>query len=46
MAFRSAPPGSSGLIDQLSFAVMRRIGLQHAFTNDRHFADAGFEPLF
>ena len=46
MAFRSAPPGSAGLIDQLSFAVMRRLGLRCAFTNDRHFADAGFETMF
>ena len=39
-------PGAAGLVDELSFAVMRRLGLQRAFTNDGHFADAGFEPLF
>lgn len=38
--------GGPGLVDELSFAVMRRLGLRRAFTNDRHFADAGFETLF
>ncbi len=38
--------GAPGLVDEISFAVMRRLGLRQAFTNDRHFADAGFEPLF
>lgn len=35
-----------GLVDELSFAIMRRLGLKQAFTNDRHFAEAGFEPMF
>ena len=39
-------PGSPSLTDQLSFAVMRRMGLRRAFTNDRHFDEAGFEALF
>jgi predicted nucleic acid-binding protein len=30
----------------VSFAVMRRLGIQRAFTNDRHFREAGFETLF
>jgi predicted nucleic acid-binding protein len=30
----------------VSFSVMRRLGLTRAFTNDRHFAAAGFEALF
>ncbi len=45
-AYATDPPGGTGLVDQLSFAVMRRFGLREAFTNDRHFRDAGFEPLF
>ena len=38
--------GSACLTDQLSFTVMRRLGLRQAFTNDGHFAGAGFEALF
>jgi predicted nucleic acid-binding protein len=30
----------------LSFAVMRRLGIAKAFTNDRHFRAAGFENPF
>lgn len=45
-AYAADPPGGPSLVDQLSFAVMRRFGLREAFTNDRHFRDAGFEPLF
>jgi uncharacterized protein len=39
-------PGGPGLVDQLSFAVMQRLRIRRAFTNDRHFATAGFEALF
>ena len=45
-AFRSGHPGSASLVDQLSFAIMRRLGLQWAFTNDAHFRTAGFAVLF
>jgi predicted nucleic acid-binding protein len=27
-------------------AIMRRLGIVQAFTNDRHFREAGFETLF
>jgi predicted nucleic acid-binding protein len=36
----------AGIVDCVSFAVMRRLGLTEAFTNDQHFAAAGFTPLF
>jgi uncharacterized protein len=39
-------PGDSGIVDCISFAVMRRLGLTEAFTNDQHFAAAGFTTLF
>jgi uncharacterized protein len=39
-------PGSVGIVDQVSFAVMRRLGITEAFSNDRHFAAAGFSTLF
>ena len=37
---------SAGMVDQLSFLVIRRHGLTRAFTNDRHFLAAGVEVLF
>jgi uncharacterized protein len=38
--------GQAGIVDQVSFLVMRRLGLTDAFTNDRHFEAAGFATLF
>ena len=38
--------GSAGIVDFISFAVMRRLGITEAFTNDRHFQTAGFTVLF
>jgi len=35
-----------GIVDCISFAVMRRLGLTEAFTNDQHFTAAGFTTLF
>ncbi|BBO36531.1 type II toxin-antitoxin system VapC family toxin [Lacipirellula parvula] len=39
-------PGDPGIVDCISFAIMRRLGLTEVFTNDQHFAAAGFTPLF
>ena len=39
-------PGDAGIVDCITFAVMRRLGLTEAFTNDQHFAAAGFTTLF
>jgi predicted nucleic acid-binding protein len=44
--FADGKAGAAGLVDHLSFLAMRRAGLTRAFTNDRHFAAAGFEILF
>ncbi len=38
--------GQAGIVDQVSFIVMRRWGITEAFTNDRHFQAAGFRALF
>ena len=38
--------GDAGIVDHISFVTMRRLGIQRAFTNDRHFRAAGFEILF
>ena len=45
-AYAAGAPGGPGLVDQLSIAVMRRYGLREVFSNDRHFRDAGLDPLF
>lgn len=45
-AFDGGHAANAGIIDQTSFIVMRRLGLRQAFTNDAHFAAAGFETLF
>lgn len=45
-AYSRGEAGEAGIVDQVSFAVMRRLGLAEAFTNDRHFRAAGFTTLF
>jgi predicted nucleic acid-binding protein len=45
-AYERGEAGEAGIVGQISFAVMRRLGLTRAFTNDRHFTAAGFEVLF
>ncbi len=34
-----------GMVDCTSFAIMEQLGLTHAFTFDRHFAQMGFQTL-
>jgi uncharacterized protein len=38
--------GQAGIVDHVSFVVLRRLGLIQAFTSDTHFRAAGFETLF
>lgn len=45
-AYDRGEAGQAGIIDQVSFVVMRRLGVMEAFTNDRHFQAAGFTTLF
>lgn len=45
-AYRRAEVGRAGIVDHVSFAVMRRLGLGDAFTHDHHFQAAGFRTLF
>jgi hypothetical protein len=45
-AYRQGVAGDAGIVDHVSFLVMRRLGLIEAFTNDRHFSAAGFQVLF
>jgi len=45
-AYDRGEAAQAGIVDHVSFAVMRRLGIAQAFTNDRHFQAAGFETLF
>ena len=46
IAYDRGEAGAAGIVDQVSFLVMRRLGIRQAFTNDSHFTAAGFETLF
>jgi predicted nucleic acid-binding protein len=45
-AFDRGEAGDAGIVDYVSFIVMRRLEINRAFTNDAHFRAAGFETLF
>jgi predicted nucleic acid-binding protein len=45
-AYDRGEASQAGIVDHVSFVVMRRLGLSQAFTNDAHFRAAGFETLF
>jgi uncharacterized protein len=45
-AYQQGEIGRAGIVDCVSFVVMRRLGIRQAFTNDQHFQKAGFETLF
>ncbi len=46
IAYGHGEANQAGIVDHVSFAVMRRLGLVRAFSNDQHFRAAGFETLF
>jgi predicted nucleic acid-binding protein len=45
-AYREGRYGQAGLVDQVSFVIMKRLDITRSFSNDRHFHAAGFETLF
>jgi predicted nucleic acid-binding protein len=45
-AYANGDAAAAGIVDHVSFAVMERLGLTEAFTNDFHFEAAGFRRLF
>jgi uncharacterized protein len=45
-AFGRGEGANAGIVDHVSFIVMRRLGLTRAFSNDAHFRAAGFQTLF
>lgn len=44
-AYRRGEAGSAGIVEHLPFVVMRQLGIARVFTNDKHFAAAGFDVL-
>jgi len=46
LAFERGVADNAGIVDHVSFTIMRRMGIAKAFTNDGHFRAAGFETLF
>ena len=45
-AYERGGAAYAGIVDHVSFVVMRRLGITEAFTNDKHFRAAGFTLLF
>jgi predicted nucleic acid-binding protein len=45
-AYRREGAEGASIVDHISIVIMRRLGIADAFTNDRHFAAAGFNTLF
>ncbi len=45
-AYARGEGDQAGIVDHVSFTVMRRLELTQGFTNDAHFRAAGFEVLF
>jgi len=45
-AYERGEGAQAGIVDHVSFQVMRRLGITEAFTNDKHFEAAGFTLLF
>jgi predicted nucleic acid-binding protein len=44
-AYERHDAGKAGIVDLVSFQVMRRLGLTDAITSDEHFRAAGFHTL-
>jgi predicted nucleic acid-binding protein len=44
--YRDGHPGSPGVVDLVSFRIMRQYGITDVFSNDKHFKAAGFNTLF
>jgi predicted nucleic acid-binding protein len=45
-AYDRGEMGDVGIVDHVSFVIMRRLAITRVFTNDWHFKAAGFETLF
>jgi predicted nucleic acid-binding protein len=45
-SYRRQTPGDAGIVDHVSFVIMRRLAINDVFSNDKHFEAAGFRTLF
>jgi len=45
-AYDRGEAAMAGIVDHVSFVIMKRLGIVEAFTNDRHFQAGGFVTLF
>ncbi len=45
-AYERGDSAQAGIVDHVSFVIMRRLGITEAFTNDQHFQATGFTTLF
>jgi predicted nucleic acid-binding protein len=45
-AYDKSEADAAGIVDHISFVVMRRLGITTAFTNDKHYRAAGLETMF
>lgn len=43
--YKSRPDKLWGLVDCLSFVIMKELGITEVLTTDKHFEQAGFTPL-
>jgi predicted nucleic acid-binding protein len=46
LAYERGEADNAGIVDHVSFAITRRLGISKVFTNDGHFRAAGLETLF
>jgi len=46
LAYDKGEADAAGIVDHVSFVVMRRLAITTAFTNDKHFRAAGLKPMF
>ena len=45
-AYDKGEADAAGIVDHVSFVVMRRLGITTAFTNDKHFRSSGLTTMF
>jgi uncharacterized protein len=44
--YQRGSAGDAGVVDHITFVILRRLNIADVFTNDRHFKAAGFNTLF